>query len=291
MNSSERPIRDDASDRLLSQDDDLPDDPRLLQAVQEYLDELERGRRPQRADFLRRYADIADPLARCLDGLELVHKTAEVGAASRAGPAVPLGSRHLPVDPLGDFSILREIGRGGMGIVYEAVQLSLGRRVALKVLPFAAAFDAKQLQRFHNEAHAAAQLHHTNIVPVYAVGCERGVHFYAMQLIDGQSLAVVIQQLRQQAEHGDDETGDRRAVSPRALVTDPLTTSYPPLAPPVEATGRRGDGIAAVAGAFDAALSERTGVLPRRRSVHRPGGRGAGARSSVRHRPPRHQAG
>ena len=79
-----------------------------------------------------------------------------------------------------------------MGVVYEAVQLSLGRRVALKVLPFAAALDARQLQRFQTEAQAAAQLHHTNIVPVYAVGRARGTHFYAMQLIDGRPLDAVI---------------------------------------------------------------------------------------------------
>jgi serine/threonine protein kinase len=77
------------------------------------------------------------------------------------------------------------------------MQLSLGRRVALKVLPFATALDVKHLQRFKNEAHAAAQLHHTNIVPVIYVGCERGVHFYAMQYIDGQSLAGVNQGTRQ----------------------------------------------------------------------------------------------
>src|SRR5258708_11262525 len=98
--------------------------------------------------------------------------------------------------PLGDFRIVREIGRGGMGIVYEAIQLSLGRRVALKVLPFVASLDPTRLQRFKNEAHAAAQLHHTNIVPVYAVGSQRGVHFYAMQLIEGQSLSSLIAQLR-----------------------------------------------------------------------------------------------
>ncbi len=98
--------------------------------------------------------------------------------------------------PLGDFRIVREIGRGGMGIVYEAVQLSLGRRVALKVLPFAAALEPKHLQRFKNEAQAAAQLHHTNIVPVYAVGTQRGVHFYAMQLIDGHPLSALIENLR-----------------------------------------------------------------------------------------------
>src|SRR5215813_12867632 len=98
--------------------------------------------------------------------------------------------------PIGDFRLVREIGRGGMGVVYEAVQLSLGRRVAVKVLPMAAALDSRHLQRFKNEAQAAAQLHHTNIVPVYAVGCERSVHFYAMQLIEGHSLAAVIRELR-----------------------------------------------------------------------------------------------
>jgi serine/threonine protein kinase len=86
---------------------------------------------------------------------------------------------------LGDFQILRELGRGGMGVVYEARQISLNRRVALKVLPLAAAMDSRQLQRFHVEAQAAACLHHTNIVPIHAVGCERGVHYYAMQFIEG----------------------------------------------------------------------------------------------------------
>jgi serine/threonine protein kinase len=103
---------------------------------------------------------------------------------------------------LGDFRIHRAIGRGGMGIVYEAEQVSLGRRVALKVLPFASTLDAKQLQRFKNEAQAAAALHHTNIVPVYATGCERGVHFYAMQFIEGCTLAAAIEQLRKQAQRG-----------------------------------------------------------------------------------------
>src|SRR5207247_1085102 len=109
-----------------------------------------------------------------------------------AGPAA-----SIPAE-LGDFRILREVGRGGMGVVYEAEQVSLCRRVALKVLPFAAAMDSKQLQRFKNEAQAAANLHHTNIVPVYWVGCDRGVHYYAMQYIDGQSLAQVIADLRLQ---------------------------------------------------------------------------------------------
>src|SRR3954452_8478754 len=98
---------------------------------------------------------------------------------------------------LGDFQLGREVGRGGMGVVYEAEQISLGRRVALKVLPFAAAIDPRHLRRFQVEAQAAATLHHTNIVPVYSVGCERGVSYYAMQYIEGRTLADVIAELRQ----------------------------------------------------------------------------------------------
>jgi serine/threonine protein kinase len=100
---------------------------------------------------------------------------------------------------LGDFRILRELGRGGMGVVYEAEQISLGRRVALKVLPFAAMLDRQQLARFKNEARAAATLDHPNIVAIYSVGAERGVHYYAMQLIEGQSLAEVIAAMRQRS--------------------------------------------------------------------------------------------
>jgi serine/threonine protein kinase len=176
--------------------DDIPDDPHLIDAVQEYLKLLEQGVAPSRADFLRRYPDISEALAQCLDGLELVYKPALRSNPTSDKLAIGGHDDGLPANPLGDFQIVREIGRGGMGVVYEAIQLSLGRRVALKVLPFAATFDAKHLQRFRNEAQAAALLHHTNIVPVYAVGCERGVHFYAMQLIDGQTLATVLDQIR-----------------------------------------------------------------------------------------------
>src|SRR5262245_10310398 len=100
---------------------------------------------------------------------------------------------------LGDFEIGREIGRGGMGVVYEAQQLSLRRKVALKVLCAAVALSAKAVLRFRREAEAAAKLHHTNIVPVYAIGEEAGTHFYAMELIDGPSLDRVIRQLRGEA--------------------------------------------------------------------------------------------
>ena len=108
---------------------------------------------------------------------------------------------HQPVDPLkpqriGDYEIQSELGRGGMGIVYTANQISLRRAVALKILPFTAVLDPRQVVRFQNEARSAASLHHPNIVPVFGVGCERGVHYYSMQLIDGQTIAELIEQLR-----------------------------------------------------------------------------------------------
>jgi serine/threonine protein kinase len=175
------------------------EDPRLLKAVEEYMAALEAGRRPNRHEFLKRYPDIATELGACLDGLAFVHSAAAQmhgEPPQEPGGVEPGAGDAAPGRPLGDFQLLREIGRGGMGVVYEAVQLSLGRRVAVKILPFAAALDTRHLQRFKNEAQAAAQLHHTNIVPVYGVGCERSVHYYAMQLIDGQSLADVIRDLR-----------------------------------------------------------------------------------------------
>ncbi|WP_449289935.1 serine/threonine protein kinase [Novipirellula aureliae] len=148
---------------------------------------LDEKRAPSMDEFLSQHADIADELRPSLEGLAIVH---------RAGPAKPTTmvapDAEFTAQPIGDFQIVGEIGRGGMGVVYEAVQLSLGRKVALKVLPFASSLDDVRLKRFHNEAHAAAALHHTNIVPVYAVGSDRGVHYYAMQLIDGQTLGDLI---------------------------------------------------------------------------------------------------
>src|SRR5262245_26336601 len=89
---------------------------------------------------------------------------------------------------LGEFRILREVARGGMGIVYEAVQESLGRHVAIKVLPTHSLMNPNQLARFQREARAAAKLHHTNIVPVFGVGEYAGIHYFAMQFIQGQSM-------------------------------------------------------------------------------------------------------
>jgi WD40 repeat protein len=121
---------------------------------------------------------------------------------------------------LGDFRILREIGRGGMGVVYEAEQISLGRRVALKVLPYAAILDQRQLARFKSEARAAALLHHTNIVPVFSVGHESGVHYYAMQYIDGITLAQLITQLTESLGRPQSDSTRDRAHDQTSLATN-----------------------------------------------------------------------
>lgn len=152
----------------------------LARVLDLYLADLKAGKAPDKAAFLSQHPELASQLEPCLAGLEFIH---------RAG--APLGDRPAQ---LGDFRIHREIGRGGMGVVYEAEQLSLKRRVALKVLRFGASPDAEALKRFQREAETVARLHHTNIVPIFAVGCEEGVHYYAMQFIEGTNLADKITQ-------------------------------------------------------------------------------------------------
>src|SRR5262249_56780449 len=95
----------------------------------------------------------------------------------------------------GEYRILREVGRGGMGVVYEAEQESLSRRVALKVLVASGLKDPRRLLRFHREARAAARLHHTNIVPVFGVGESDGTHYYVMQFIPGLGLDAVMREV------------------------------------------------------------------------------------------------
>jgi serine/threonine protein kinase/predicted Zn-dependent protease len=108
---------------------------------------------------------------------------------------------------LGDFRILREVGRGAMGTVFEAVQESLGRRVALKVLPGSFALDPKRIERFRREARATARIHHPSIVPVYEVGQADGNHYYAMEFLDGRSLDSLLEDARRTASGGPGRKG------------------------------------------------------------------------------------
>jgi serine/threonine-protein kinase len=160
----------------------------------EFLDRKRRGERPALEEYCRRYPELADEIRELFPLLIRMEDLRSDGSGGSTG-GVAIQTTMRPAR-LGDFRILRELGRGGMGVVYEAEQESLGRRVALKVLPDAALTDARQVLRFRREAKAAARLHHTNIVPVFGVGQQDGYHYYVMQLIPGMGLDAVLQELR-----------------------------------------------------------------------------------------------
>ena len=125
-------------------------------------------------ELLRAHPEVADELRQGLEALDVL----ELGD----GTTLPLPEQ------LGEYRIVREIGRGGMGVVYEANQKSLNRRVALKVLSTGLGLTTKAVMRFKREAEAAAKLHHSNIVPIYSTGDEGRIPYYAMELVDGMSL-------------------------------------------------------------------------------------------------------
>ena len=171
-----------------SERDDLLD-----RLVEEFAARFRRGERPALTEYAERYPELADEIRDLFPAMVQVEQVKEIchdwDDAERAD-APPLPAQ------VGDYRIVREIGRGGMGVVYEAEQVSLGRRVALKVLAGIPGRDGTTLARFRREARASARLHHTNIVPVFDVGQDGEIRYYAMQFIQGQSLDSVILELR-----------------------------------------------------------------------------------------------
>src|SRR5262249_36214972 len=152
----------------------------LGQIADEFVEAFRAGQRPSVEEYARRYPEHADDLRAMLPALALMEgaKSAEDVSGEGEKPTPVAGA---PLQQLGDYQILREVGGGGMGVVYEAQQLSLGRHVAIKVLPSHALLDPRHLGRFRREARSAARLHHTNIVPVFGVGEQDGCHYYVMQ--------------------------------------------------------------------------------------------------------------
>ena len=165
----------------------------VAQVVDEYLERLKSGDPPKLEEFVERYPEIGHVLKTLIPALN---------ATQQCDNSVDGSFAHGRYKQIGDFRILRQIGRGGMGVVYEAEQVSMQRRVALKVLPLAGLVDELKIHRFQNEVRAVAALNHPNIVPVYMVGQERGVHYYAMQLIHGRSLSDVILALQNDRDQG-----------------------------------------------------------------------------------------
>jgi serine/threonine protein kinase/WD40 repeat protein/Tfp pilus assembly protein PilF len=158
---------------------------------------LRAGEHPAVEEYIARYPEVADQVRDLLSALVLMEQNQTASGGDAAADMRPgdLIGRHL-----GEYRIVREVGRGGMGVVYEAVQESLGRRVALKILPARLGTEREFLERFRREAKAAAGLHHTNIVPVFGVGEHQGTHFYAMQFIEGRGLDRVLEDVRQRRQ-------------------------------------------------------------------------------------------
>jgi serine/threonine-protein kinase len=164
----------------------------LNRLADEWAARYRQGERPSLGEYAERYPELADDIRELLPALVQMEQVKE----DRQEVAEPATGPLPPLERLGDYRILREIGHGGMGVVYEADQVSLGRHVAVKVLPQNLLVDAKQKRRFEREAKAAAQLHHTNIVPVFGVGEHEGLPYYVMQFIQGLGLDEVLDELR-----------------------------------------------------------------------------------------------
>ena len=168
--------------------------------AEEFAERLRRGERPSLTEYTNKYPQWADEIRDLFPALAMVEQF-KPQTLEATGEGFIGESNRLTITQLGEYRILREVGRGGMGIVYEAEQESLGRHVALKMLPPSGLLNPTFLERFRREAKAAAKLHHTNIVPVFGVGECDGIHFYAMQFIRGEGLDKVLQDLRRLRHH------------------------------------------------------------------------------------------
>ena len=274
------------------------------------------------------HADVTAEIQRTIPG-----GAEEPGVQSRLARQSPAISKTAAVvvrgarlERLGDFRVLREAGRGGMGVVYEAEQESLGRRVALKVLAAHAIPDPAQVRRFEREARAAAELHHTNIVPVFGVGEQDGLHYYAMQFIAGLGLDNVIEEVKRTrsanpisapasslaAEFPENLAGiaPTAAAIARSLVTEQFDSSKPVAGEPSSIHASRPDELGmmihsprpmvesaefssqVVLGTHGAVVSVRIGcpLLAERGPGRRASRPRPGVRPHAGNLPPRHQA-
>jgi serine/threonine protein kinase/WD40 repeat protein len=221
------------------------------QLAEEFLARYRRGERPPLSEYTSAHPELADLIREYFPAMVLME---ELGSAAGDYTLAPLGDsghggRGKIPEQLGEYRILKEMGRGGMGIVYEAVQETLGRHVALKVLPCHALLSQTQQERFRREARAAARLHHTNIVPVFGVGEHAGIHYYAMQFIQGQTLDEVLRQVRR-------------------LRADKEASAIPGPGPQVAAQAALVEGL--LSGQFRAGLAHAEAASPARSSVGGP---------------------
>lgn len=190
--------------------------------TEDFVARYRRGERPSLTEFTTRHPELADEIRELFPALAMMEE-ARI-PADPVGDAAPASAEPPLLERVGEYRILREVGRGGMGIVYEAEQESLGRHVAVKVLPTHSLLEPRFLERFKLEARAAARLHHTNIVPVFGVGDDQGLNYYVMQFIQGRGLDEVLVELRRlrrvpvpsKGSIFHDAVGDRKTPGARA---------------------------------------------------------------------------
>ena len=228
----------------------MTDDSLLAQLAEEFTQRVREGRLPDIEEYTGRHPELAGRIRELFPTLMLLEGMAATGgsAAAEAAPS-PLSSGSI----FGNYRIEREIGRGGMGIVYEAVHVLLEKRVALKVLPVRTPADAAHLERFFREAKTAAGLHHTNIVPVFDVGQVAGTPYFAMQYIEGRGLDQTLR-IMQSAAQQDTVAASPDLVSAAASETQPSSG---------KATPSLEKKIKAVPGYPDPSARVRAGLPPR----------------------------
>ena len=162
----------------------MGEEERLADIIGEWRDRCDRGEEVTPEQVIHEHPELAEELRSHFDILGAVEHAFE-------------GSGWAPPGQIGEYRVLSEIGRGGMGVVYEAEQASMQRRVALKVLSLAVTSSPQAVARFRREAQAAGRIHHTNIVPVHSMGQHGGHWYYAMELVEGRPLSDVIRELRE----------------------------------------------------------------------------------------------
>ncbi len=170
---------------------------------------------PEFGELLARYVEKLNT-AGFVDPEEVLQDNPDLGPAILEDLETYIQFRSVdertggPLGTLGDYTLRRQIGRGGMGVVYEAWQNSMDRRVALKVLPAGLAADEKAFTRFMREAKTAGKLNHKNVVGVHAAGFDENAPYYAMEYIEGETLAQILARLKDTPQDADTPFGFSR---------------------------------------------------------------------------------
>lgn len=193
----------------------LEDHEVLERIVEHFTQRIREGKLPSIAEYQDRFPGLRDDIEPLLSSVAMIEqlKSGDEAPASKR----PALDQVSDLKRIGNYRVVRELGRGGMGIVFEAIHDELGRRVAIKVMPTPLMEGSNYIERFKREAQAAAKLHHTNIVSVFGVGKGPGFYYYVMDLVDGLGLNEVIFRL---GNNPDDTLVQRRAQPVDVTQTD-----------------------------------------------------------------------